>query len=1572
MQRFLTRLRRGSADSPNKPSDAQQHSPLTPSANSTATTVNVSVASSPSLRNRLLPATSQPTGSPRTAASGTHVTTVSPLSLPPAHPSTTGPPFHSHSSSTSSASLITSPTSSASPPIGVRATASTSASSMTAPEPSPRRSSAPNVLDKAELLSPTAVSPPVGSFRYIYKDDQNRRRSFDTACLFAIRSSSPQPHTPTSPHPTGALSSQLSPWLLSYPTASAHMAVRSEEEKAEQASREEVDVELRRLVADRRQAMAFVRWLQGDDERRSMRLLMDLIKVVERGEELKDEECRQEEEDEKGERRKEERVKDFSSAVATVVGTHLQGGGKEERATNSKLPSLPAPLFRFLLSFTATLPASSSPSLLSPSPATSPVPSPYSLARRLLSPQQSSPSVSPLSTATASPMSSPLNHSPHSPTTSRRRLTLLLHLLTQCVYSLEQWLYESHYLTFRTVWQSSLEAATPQGQGGYTLRVCLESTTLYSLFIQWMGEERRHRLVTEWAAMYSAIHMAVDAINRVGESAAFTDERQTHEVALIGSSFSTPISSSLSARETYRLFVSLETPYRFLHPEEHASFLGSLPSHPSPPSSIDATRSELTSALASLLLLVIPACTKLDSSLSTTYFPAFCESSAFAQLPPYHTLLDMERHQRYSSPQHILSLRSHQLLDSSPVSLFSSSTPANKPDVLTSFVKSVYAVVDKQPDVHKVEEFIDLVPDGLVDDDDTALDQNMEPLTVSHATVLPDSLVGEKQLSSLPPSKRLESVASATAMEAARDCATVPRAVADLDAALPRPVLLSEAVVLNELQWKVEDDRHPFLDSVNILRRVTVVPSATAATSTCFSSIPAPLFDPLPSSLPELSYVTNEQALQAEQAVSAPDASSLLCMLGKADPSSSAASSRVEVHSCYPTSINDPTHLTSLCFPLPPETRSLRVITAAVDEFGFPSPDAAAAMEGVQLFPVYTADEQGSALYGYVLQMTATEEEEEEQSEQPTAVSTANSSGDSGGQCSVSRPTRSRDSSASTPAALTSGPPSPVNSSPSIALTRMDSSSFPSTPIELSMPDGPGSRLSSAFLANLQFVVTPPIEERTLSNGEVERKEQRVRFQFQQREGEDDSELDGGSGSGSGSSASKLDMEGRWVDEPRTQVSNRPSLLVSTDEDMALPSSAVKRILEVSPLIMRNRSSQQQLLEPPEDCDSSVKAVRMRRVLVQYAVCVLSRLPFHTQLRQLLLTLPTNASVLALTSSSAYRSLLVLTQPGAAPPCPSVPTTSSAVRAASLPALDFSLDALFSFLRPSLLLRLVESVILERRLVLASSSLGLLHLASRGVLALLYPLTWQHRCVPVLLPAQFSLLSSLPSCLLGIHSSHLPAAMAAVQRSGHATLVVDLDSDSVLLDDTDLATEVECDGIPPCIREALLLTMRRQYRAHGETDHGHVTSRSDNSEPTSHLLRVAFVKAWCQLLSSYRSFTLHSYHPTSPSVLFDRTAFLRHKPPALTPFLSVITASSAFLAFLSQRCTPLGLAPVDCTAFDRLESVLSGERLGWQQVERERLDESVRCVGRVGVARVGEASVVADESSLMKQGEQDG
>ena len=1092
--------------------------------------------------------------------------------------------------------------------------------------------------------------------------------------------------------------------------------------------------------------------------------------------------------------------------------------------------------------------------------------------------------------------------------------------------------------------------------------------------------------------MHTAIQQTVDGINSANKLAASAeDERQSHDVPLIGCSFSTPISSSMSVRDAYQLFVSLETPYRFMHPDEHARFLASLPTLSSPSSNTDS--GGVLHALASLLLLVVPACTRLDSLLSTSYFPAFCETPLFTQLPSYQTLIEIEQHHRYLSPQQYLVLRSRQLLDQSPASLLlSSPKSAAGMDALTSFAKSVYTFVDeshKQSDVHKVEEFRDdLVPDGLVDDEeDTVVGvEQMDQLTVSHATHLPVHLVSEKlHLASLPLSKPLDAT-MATATDAVKESPVPPvSAVGDVDGVLPRPVLLADAIVLNDLQWKVEYECHPFLDSVNILRRTTPVLLANSTTSTCAPSSTAPLFDPLPSSTPELSYVTNEQALQAELAVSASSSASLLSLLGGSE-SSSVATCRTDVHSSYPTAVELPAHLLSLCFPLPSEPSSSlsnaceSSSAAAVDEFGFPVETASDATEGVQLFPVQATDELGNILYGYVLQLVAAEEEEQESSEsmqsttESTSTSTTISSSTSRDDSDTEKLNRlsSRDSSDSTPAAYT-GPPSPVNTSHSIALTRNDSSSFPSTPIDLAtdgltMPSiAPGSRLSSEFLANLQFVVTPPIEDRTLSNDEIERKEQRVRFQFDAEEaGTEVDRVDG----------SKLEMAGMWVNEPRTQLSLRPSLAVSTDADMELPSSAVKRILEVSPLIVRDRSSEQLRLET-EDRDAAVQPVKVKRVMVQYAICLLSRRPLYTQLRALLLTLPVTAGLMSLVSSPTWRALLGLTQPSAVPSSLIVSPSSSAASApALLPALDLSLDPLFSFVRPALLLRLVESVALERRVVLTSSSISLLHLVSRGVLALLHPFTWQHTCVPVLLPAQFDLLSASSPCLLGVHSSQLPAAMLMVQKSEAATLVVDIDSDDVLRDDNDITTDTECRGFPQSVRDALLSTMRRLYRSQGEPDHGQAVSRAaDNSETTSHRLRVAFVKAWCQLLSSYRSFVLHVYHPTTPSVLFDRSAFLRYKPSTFTGFLSQLTASSAFQAFVNQRCTPVGLTPVTSSAFDCFGCVLSGERPAWQQVEREQrlmAGTGRLCVARMGVVAVGEASIVAECDDGLMDGAMDG
>src|SRR5262249_28994098 len=95
------------------------------------------------------------------------------------------------------------------------------------------------------------------------------------------------------------------------------------------------------------------------------------------------------------------------------------------------------------------------------------------------------------------------------------------------------------------------------------------------------------------------------------------------------------------------------------------------------------------------------------------------------------------------------------------------------------------------------------------------------------------------------------------------------------------------------------------------------------------------------------------------------------------------------------------------------------------------------------------------------------------------------------------------------------------------------------------------------------------------------------------------------------------------------------------------------------------------------------------------------------------------------------------------------------------------------------------------------------------------------------------------------------------------------------------------------------------------------------------LVQLELVKIWSHLLKHWRSYAipLEGGSKDQCLLLFDSPSFLSSKPAHYQPFLTSLLNSSYFPAFLRERSSPAGLAPVERDAFDRYEASLSGTRL---------------------------------------------
>ncbi|KAI4803355.1 hypothetical protein KUCAC02_006906 [Chaenocephalus aceratus] len=114
--------------------------------------------------------------------------------------------------------------------------------------------------------------------------------------------------------------------------------------------------------------------------------------------------------------------------------------------------------------------------------------------------------------------------------------------------------------------------------------------------------------------------------------------------------------------------------------------------------------------------------------------------------------------------------------------------------------------------------------------------------------------------------------------------------------------------------------------------------------------------------------------------------------------------------------------------------------------------------------------------------------------------------------------------------------------------------------------------------------------------------------------------------------------------------------------------------------------------------------------------------------------------------------------------------------------VDF--ECLFSCLSLRLLLRVLGSLLLERRVIFTADKLSTLSQCCHAVVALLYPFVWQHTYIPVLPSAMLDIVCTPTPFLVGLLSSSLPQL---TELPLEEVLVVDLENSRFLrqLDDED-------------------------------------------------------------------------------------------------------------------------------------------------------------------------------------------
>ncbi|XP_046654044.1 DENN domain-containing protein 2C-like [Daphnia pulicaria] len=108
---------------------------------------------------------------------------------------------------------------------------------------------------------------------------------------------------------------------------------------------------------------------------------------------------------------------------------------------------------------------------------------------------------------------------------------------------------------------------------------------------------------------------------------------------------------------------------------------------------------------------------------------------------------------------------------------------------------------------------------------------------------------------------------------------------------------------------------------------------------------------------------------------------------------------------------------------------------------------------------------------------------------------------------------------------------------------------------------------------------------------------------------------------------------------------------------------------------------------------------------------------------------------------------------------------------------DFDLKGLFERLNETVILHVLGTVLLERKLIFVSQDLSALSLCIDAVQSMMYPFVWQHKIVPILPQSMKEISSAYTPFILGLLSKNVEDWNSIYPDQG---MLVDLDSGEVL------------------------------------------------------------------------------------------------------------------------------------------------------------------------------------------------
>jgi len=213
--------------------------------------------------------------------------------------------------------------------------------------------------------------------------------------------------------------------------------------------------------------------------------------------------------------------------------------------------------------------------------------------------------------------------------------------------------------------------------------------------------------------------------------------------------------------------------------------------------------------------------------------------------------------------------------------------------------------------------------------------------------------------------------------------------------------------------------------------------------------------------------------------------------------------------------------------------------------------------------------------------------------------------------------------------------------------------------------------------------------------------------------------------------------------------------------------------------------------------------------------------------------------------------------------------------------LDYvSMQDLFQRLEVKLVTQLVEALLLERRLILCSSELGVVSNCVNALVALLNPFKWQHIFVPVLPRHLLDYCCAPMPFLIGIVDAFLPQVQQMPLEED--VVIVQLDSGTLL---RPVAASLPC-FVPAVRMQKLVAAVEKVLKGKLES----------YTRTTDLQLLVCFTGFYRQLLGRYREF----FSSADPAK-FELDAFVTSHGKDMQPFLRALEEAQLWNTFLEER-----------------------------------------------------------------------